>query len=224
MKTILLATLLSVSVNAFAKTEVVLFGGYRASRAQMDCWEKGARLNTAKNRGFNYRGIAWPSGAPSAPTGAIVSAASNTVAKLIKEINEHSDTRYIIAGHSSGAALSNYVASKVANPKQVELIDLDGFRADEGLQRRVKTTCWSAIRVNDAGKPIASSRNHGSMVACKDHKAFVNHTCSPSASMCLHFTLVNTKAPSDLGSDFAANGYTSCSTNLDWVTAEPATH
>lgn len=209
--------------HASAKTEVIYFGGYAASKKQMECWEKGARANTDENHGYTYRGLPWPAGTPSGPASAVAGNNRSWIKSIVDEIAKNPTTHYIIAGHSSGAAFANQVAREVGNPKQIELADLDGFAADPALQKRVKTKCWYAERKDAQGKVLASSRNAGSMKNCKDSEAFINRTCDSGAKMCLHFALVNKSAPKDLGmTDFASRGYEGCSTNLKWVPAPTA--
>ena len=196
------------SGSAHADANVILFGGYAASRAQMDCWEKGARQNPAF-QGYFFRGIPYPS--KSANVSTAVNDGASVIRKLADEINRNRGTRYIIAGHSSGAALANRTAEMVKDPSRIVLVDLDGYPASASLQQKVQTTCWYAVN-SRTGLP---SRNAASMKQCVRSAFHSNTTCN--TDWCLHFALVNTKAPANLGSDFKKNGYNGCGTNLDWL-------
>ena len=204
------------SVSAFAQeTEVIYFGGYGASPAQMSCWEEGARNNSAYSSTHTFRGIPYPAGASSGSASA-VQVGSAAIKKVVDEINRNPNKRYVIVGHSSGAALSNQVAGLVRNPSQIELVNLDGFSPSAALQKRVKSTCWYAQNQR-AG---LQSNNASSMRSnCQNSRSYEAPHCT--TKWCLHFSLVNKRTPAGLGTDFKANGYKTCSTNLDYLASSP---
>jgi hypothetical protein len=208
MKYVLLF-LMSVSANAADKPMVVLFGGYASSNQQMLCWAGGAKTNSSYS-GYDFKGVAYPPGA-GASRDAAVSAGRSRINMLVNDINAHPGRKYIIAGHSSGAALANEAARLVRDPSQIELVDLDGFRASNAIQRRVRTTCVYAV--NQSGLP---SRNAPSMESCARPKMYRDHHCK--TKWCLHFSVVNTVAPANLSSStFKRDGYKGCGTNLSWL-------
>lgn len=223
MKLVLLALLSLLGISAAeAATTVIYFGGYGASQEQMKCWEDGARKDP-RYAGYDFKAFPYPIGATGAKA-SVLAAGENTIQRVLKRIGEMSardpKRKFIIAGHSSGAALANAVAERVKNPSQVELVDLDGFAASPLLQKRIKTTCVYAENPNTGLR----SRNAGSMTTnCpkENQKRYPAAQCK--TAWCLHFAVVNTKAPPYLGSDFKQNGYKGCGTNLDkWLAASPA--
>jgi hypothetical protein len=207
---LLLSLLLSFSAHA-SRTSVVLFGGYGATSAQMNCWEQGARGQAAYD-GYFFKGIPFPAGAGAGMESA-VAVGSKTIQSIVKQIDSHPDVHFVIAGHSSGAALSNRVAQLVKNPKQIELVDLDGFAPSAALQKKVKSTCVYAVN----RKTGLTSRNASSMKGnCANSMKYEDTSCQ--TQWCLHFTLVNSKAPANLsGADFKKSGYQGCASNLSWL-------
>jgi hypothetical protein len=212
LKMWVLGLLLFGSFHADAQeAEVIYFGGYGASQAQMGCWEEGARNNPTYRSAYSFRGVPYPVGA-SAGSASAVQVGSATIKKIVDEINRNPNKRYVIVGHSSGAALSNQVAQLVRNPSQIELVNLDGFAPSAALQKRVKSTCWYAQNKR-AG---LLSNNASSMKSnCQNSRSYEAPHCQ--TKWCLHFSLVNKRTPAGLGTDFKANGYNTCSTNLDYL-------
>lgn len=216
-KQIVMAVLLLLTAPAaFGEpVEVVFFGGHASTPAQMQCWEKGARAENGSRSDDNFRGIAYPAGAHYSQQAALEGSRAE-VQKIVDEINSHPTKRYVIAGHSSGAAISNRVASLVKNPRQIDLVNLDGFAPSSALQERVgSSTCWYAVNPALA----RSSLNASSMRGCRSSAKIQSSSCV--TPMCLHFALVNKGAPAQLR-NYRAEGYTSCRTNLDWLPTRPA--
>jgi hypothetical protein len=205
----LLVTIAAVQVFAFAakaqQVEVIYFGGYGATKKQMECWERGARANSRFNSDYKFRGHAYPAGSSSSFAGA-VNGASRTISQIVKEINANPKKRYVVVGHSSGAAISNTVASRVKNPKQIDLVNLDGFSPSSKLQNSVaSSTCMYAV-----GKGGRLSRNAGAMQrSCGQRAKAYRDTSGCTTPWCLHFAVVNTKA--------SAGNYNTCSTNLSFL-------
>lgn len=184
---IIYSLLFSLSVFAADKPIVYLFGGVGATAEAM---------NTCGN---DFRNIGYEEGLAQ-------------VKKIVKEINAHPDQKYIIAGHSSGAAYANSVAAGVKNSDQIKLVDLDGY-APIGLQERLKNSvCWYAENGRgDYSKNADSMREN-----CRHVKVFRAPHCK--TSWCLHFALVNQRTPANLvGKTFRAHGYDNCVTNLEWT-------
>jgi pimeloyl-ACP methyl ester carboxylesterase len=180
---------------------VIFFGGYGATSAQMKEWEAGAK-KTAYGKEFVFRGYRYPQGASSSAASA-VEKASATIRQLADEIDRHPEKRYIIVGHSSGAAISNRLATVIKDARNVKLIDLDGFAPSNALQEKVETICWYAKN----SKQRLQSRNAATMKSrCAIKKAYEEPGCS--TPWCLHMSLVTKK----LGKG----------TNLDWLADEVA--
>lgn len=210
--------LLLAPVLAFAgePTKVFFVGGFRASAAQMRCWEEGARKNSPGN--YEFEGIPYPNGAGSGYDAAVGGAAKQ-IKRIVAEINAHPEKHYVIAGHSSGAAISNTIAKRAKDPKRLRQIVLDGFTSP----RIPNAQCWGSLgngyrskktgRVNQ--KP---SRNFYAMDSCgkKNKRVYRDEHCNPASQWCLHFALVVKSTPPKL-KNYRVDGYQGCDTNLDWL-------
>lgn len=219
MKALFLLSVFLLSVPAaFAGTTVIYFGGFRASQKQVDCWADNARKNPDYS-GYTFKAYPYPAGAGAGKDSAVAAGSAtidailaNIKAKMAKDPTE----KFVIAGHSSGAALSNRLAEKVPNPERVSLYSLDGFAASESLQKRVNTTCVYAYNPETG----LQSRNAGSMKSrCPKAKQKGYSTTGCSTPWCMHFSIVNKTAPSNLGggADFIQRGYKGCGANLFWL-------
>ena len=187
-------------------TKVFYVGGFRASAAQMRCWESGARKNSPGD--YEFEGVPYPVGA-GAGFGDAVSGASAEIRRIVSEINSNPQRRYVVAGHSSGAAISNTIATQVNDKSRIKQVILDGFTTP---RINGDVTCWGA-RGQD-GKP---SRNLGAMSACgAGLRVYPDRHCSSASQWCLHFVLVVKSTPPAL-SDFINHGYDGCESNLDWL-------
>src|SRR5262249_14912133 len=136
--------------------------------------------------------------------------------RLTALINARPDRPVVIAGHSSGGALSNALAGKVrVPPKNVRLVSLDGFAPSAELQSKFQVTCWSA-RSTISG---LSSQNRQSMISrCgRNHREVVATDPNCTSSWCLHFTVFN------LGANSNSNwngGYGNMKPNMAWISEE----
>jgi pimeloyl-ACP methyl ester carboxylesterase len=206
MKPLILCLLFIISTISRAENIKVFFmGGYASTAAQMHCWERGAKKNSPGD--YNFEGVAYPRGANASFDSAVASAKAD-IARIVKEINSNPTKRFVVAGHSSGCAIANTIATKVTNPDRIKQVVLDGFTSP--LIKNV--TCWGAL-----GRSKKPSRNFGSMGTCGTGRRTLQDThCSPSSQWCLHFSLVMKSAPANL-SNFIAHGYDGCDTNLDWL-------
>jgi hypothetical protein len=200
--------------------KVIFFGGYRASAAQMACWKKGAQK--AGLPGLSFEAIPWPEGATSDFDGAREGGAAE-IQHVVSEINGNKTGRFIVVGHSSGAALASVVAEKVANPSQIQLVDLDGFVAPLDAQNRLAAThrgdapgflCVHSERRN---RGSLMSLNATAMRKCAHGYTYTDNHCN--TTWCMHFSLVDKADPADLGLDYPQHGYDGCDTNLDWIKA-----
>ncbi|MGZ3742019.1 MAG: hypothetical protein ACXVB9_21770 [Bdellovibrionota bacterium] len=210
MRGFLLFALLRISSPAVAAPAdpipVIFVGGYRATAAQMRCWEAGAS-KAATPGVFQFRGIPYPANAGSSAEEAVAGAAA-TIKEILREINAHPGRRYIIAGHSSGAAIANNIAVRASHPSRIRQGILDGF-----VSPRVEnSTCWGAI-----GADGKTSRNYTAEVTCgAGFRVYQDQHCGADSAWCLHFSLVNKSAPANLA-DYAVHGYDGCDSNLDWL-------
>lgn len=196
--------LLLLSLPGFASApQGIYFGGFRATQSQVNCMLGGGVV----------KAYPYPEGA-----GASALSAQEKGVYYIREVinlidNSPADARFIVAGHSSGAALSNRVAQLVRDPQKVKLVSLDGFSPPADARNRVSDfACWYAKNGNVSSKNAASMRaNCGSRARRFDD----NHCLT---GWCLHFVLANKNAPADLSpGTFAAQGYANCNPNRDWM-------
>ena len=192
-------------VDPDSDTKVIFFGGFRATAAQMKCWADGVTIPNA-----DVTAIPYPAGATYKQNRAIER--MGMYQSLKKEIQANPNRKFEVAGHSSGSQYANQLVEWMLQngvpAENIHLVNLDGFRAPPSLQSKVKTDCWSA----SSGR--LQSNNFKS-----ECKRFQAPTCR--TQWCLHFSLVNKEAPSNLqgGSDFVQRGYDkkNCQTNVDWI-------
>lgn len=181
---LLLLTLAPLSSSAAPK--VVLFGGVQSTRAKMAaCFPDITVYDLAEGPG--------------------------EVEALAKKIDADPDGGWVIAGHSSGAAVAENVARKVKNHSRMHLVLLDGY-GHEGIQAKVRTTCWYASN----GR--LESLNAGAMKnTCLARSAKKRHLAVNSVSaMSLHYSLVNLNVPSTIPGPHG--GYwNNCRPNTSWI-------
>lgn len=169
---------------------VYLFGGVASQKKQMD-----------RCTGQQFRNIP-------------ISRGSAGVNEVLKEIKSHPDQRYVVAGHSSGAKFSKRLGWKLKgrDNKNVRIISLDGY-APDGLNRFVRTQCWIAT---NGGRKRSINAKYMSVDRCGEVKRYEAPHCK--TGWCLHFSLVNIRAPVYLnGSTFASDGYSKCVANTAWA-------
>jgi hypothetical protein len=162
--------------QASASTQVIYFGGYKATDAEMQCWQAGAEAQPAyANVAFETH--AYPAGASSSAASAQAHGAA-TIAAVVAEIEAHPNIHFVVVGHSSGAALSDKVAQLVNAPDNMELVNLDGFAPSVTVQNRMKSTCVYAVssRVNGLTSINASSMKGN----CVHSEAYIDAHCTPS--------------------------------------------
>lgn len=190
-------------------TEVIYFGGYGATQAQMDCWAGGA-----KSSSYNVTALPYPAGAPSGTNRAIEK--TSKYQRLLQQIRANPNKKYKVGGHSSGSQYANnlvqWMLSNGVPAENIELSNLDGFKASPNLRSKVKWQCWSATN----GR--IRSNNYSS--ECK-----ILQTTRCQTKWCLHFMLVNSETPNNLsgGGDFIRRGYakSNCQSPTDWIDSTP---
>lgn len=189
--------------------KVIYFGGHASSPEQMANWTSAAQEHVEFGKKFVFGAIAYPANTTYTASAAI-SAGRSVIERVAKEINDNPNRQYIIAGHSSGAALANSVAARVKNPSNVKLIALDGFRPSDDLQKRMATACWSS-----KGNGMFSLNYNTMKAGCRNFHDINPTDCA--TRMCLHFKLVNKNASRGLGGDYRLRGYTNVEPNLAWL-------
>lgn len=211
---------------------MIFFGGYKSTHTQMKCWQTGAKEEARRLKldGYSFEPIAYPEGALAGETSAVSVGAgliADAVNEIVRGVRSSSSVRFVVVGHSSGAALANAVGEKVlqilkgpsqtALLSQIEFVDLDGFKPSSEIQNQLNTSCWSAETELEARseKKVLRSPNADSDSQCRLHRAYQDRHCQ--TQWCLHFSLVNKLASANLGTDYDRNGYEGCATNLDWL-------
>ncbi len=192
---------------------IIYFGGAGTSQEQMNCWEQGAEKIT-KFKNYKFKAIAYPLGASSEQE-SVLSKGADLYDAVANVINRNPKKKFILVGHSSGAALANKAAELVKDSAQIELFDLDGFVPSKDLQKKVKTTCVHAINRNLG---IKSKNANDVSGKCVTDRQYIDYQCK--TEWCLHYSLVNKSTPPNLNKDTAKReGYLGCETNLDWLEA-----
>ncbi|MCC7404486.1 MAG: alpha/beta hydrolase [Bdellovibrionales bacterium] len=209
----LLIGLLFLTIVSWADPipQVLFVGGYGSTEEQMQRWEKAARENPAYRGQFNFRAIPLPANRWDAY--AVLAQGRSKIEEIVRQIDASPPgSVFILAGHSSGAAITNEIARRVRDKSKIRLVALDGFVPHQ-IQSQVQTTCWSAIDV----RTRLEANNRGSMRNCQNYREMAANGCNNS--WCLHFVLVNSSA-GRVGvthENFKARGYDDVSPNLMWL-------
>lgn len=138
--------------------------------------------------------------------------AVDKIPDLIQEMNSHPEQKYIVAAHSSGTEFFGRFMKKVKNLSQLTLVNLDGFDSSE-YKGKAKMICWWATNAQGLRSRNAKSMSKAN---CGISKVYMARHCQ--TAWCLHFSLVNMRAPSYLeGATVRKEGYKNCVANLDWA-------
>jgi len=188
---------------------VVFFGGYKASKTDMDLW-----LASAKNVcGADVEYDAYPF--PDIPKAGADDAVNGfkKFDEAIKKIEDSgADTIYIV-GHSSGCAIANKVNSRIkGDHSHITLIDLDGFAPSPDQIKKSSLQVWSA-----EGAKGGTSVHHDDWGSLQSQLQ-VYTAASATKPWSLHFSLVNTAATDAITKDnYRTTGYAGCIANLCWL-------
>lgn len=187
---------------------VVFFGGYKASKTDMELWLASARKqrDDVRFEAFPYPDIPG-AGEDAAVAGFKKQVGFDAVIKIIE--GSGADTLFIV-GHSSGCAIANELNSLVEEDKfHITLADLDGFAPSPDQKKKSTVQAWSAD--GDGGKKQslwwASTKK-------------ISHAIHATNKYSLHFSLVNKAATDDITGltlDDLKKGYAGCIANLDWL-------
>lgn len=216
----LLALLFPFELSASQETKVLYFGGHGFSRANAEHWEKCAKAKRPEGyefQAFPYLGVATKT-AKAFSAQQAVAGASRFIPEVVREIGANPGRSFVLAGHSSGSAITNEVMARLKSHANVRLVTLDGF-FPRGVQDRpgVHATCWWAE--NAAG---LRSLNAKSMRGnCRNSRRFADEARRCQSKHCLHFLLVMLSTPRNLGkATYASQGYQGCDPNLIWLDEE----
>lgn len=187
---------------------VVFFGGYKASKTDVELWRDSARKQRkdVQFEAFPYPDIPGASD-DDAVAGFRKQFGFDSVIKTIE--GSGADTLFIV-GHSSGCAIANELNSRIKEDKfHITLVDLDGFAPSPDQKKKSTVEAWSAD--GDSGK------KHSLWWASNKK---ISHAIHATNKYSLHFSLVNKAATDDITStslDDLKKGYAGCIANLDWL-------
>jgi hypothetical protein len=187
---------------------VLFFGGYHATRTDINVWSASAK---AQKPDVTFDGYPWPSGASSGATSAVSTfTAHGSYAQAIATIQECATDLIYIVGHSSGCAIANAVDRGLKDTSNVVLVALDGFAPSREQLARPSTQVWAA----ECGK--AKSRNHDGLKGAVGGRLKIYKATNCYHSWSLHFSVVNSGA-NDKAVTSIATGYAQCRANLSWM-------
>jgi hypothetical protein len=185
---------------------VVFFGGYKASKIDMDLWKASAEK---QRDDVKFDAFPYPDQADSDATSA-VNGFRKQFDGVIKKIEDSGADTLFIVGHSSGCAIANELNSRLkGDHSHITLVDLDGFAPSHDQIKESNVQAWSA----EGGGGI-------SLNWAKENKKFL--AASATRKWSLHFSLVNTAAKDDITRDnYKSKGYAGCMANLCWLPKKP---
>jgi predicted esterase len=185
---------------------VVFFGGFQASKTDMDLWLANARK---QRDDVVFDAFPYPDAGPDDDDAVNGFKQFDAVIKKIKDTG--ADMTYIV-GHSSGCAIANELDSRLTknmkDTSHIALVCLDGFAPSADQRKRSTTQVWSAVGPGGKGQSF-----HWRSWAKQYTAAHATNKWS------LHFSLVNTAANDDKieSNKDIKNGYSGCVANLCWL-------
>jgi hypothetical protein len=187
---------------------VLFFGGYKATRTDVNVWCASAK---AQKPDITFDGYPWPSGAKSDAVSAVSTfKQAGSYAQALGIIRECATDCVYLVGHSSGCAIANAVDRGLKDTSNVILVALDGFLPSRAQLARPSTQVWAAV----CGK--ARSRNHDALKNAIGGRLKVYQATDCFDSWSLHFSVVNSAA-NDRAVTSIASGYAQCRANLRWM-------
>jgi hypothetical protein len=187
---------------------VLFFGGYRATRTDINLWSASAK---AQKPDATFDGYPWPSGASSGAMSAVSTfTEAGSYAQAIATIQECATDLIYLVGHSSGCAIANAVDRGLKDTSKVILVALDGFVPSRKQLARPSTQVWAA----ECGS--ARSRNHDDLKKAIGGRLKIYKATDCYDPWALHFSVVNSAA-NDKAVTSIATGYAQCRANLMWM-------
>ena len=178
----------------------VFFGGYHASRPNMDAW----KISAEKQRGdVKFEACPYPEHVGSGRKSAVHGFEKQFDA-VIKMIADYGADTLFIVGHSSGCAIADELNSRLdGDHSHITLVDLDGFAPTADQIKKSKVEAWYA----------EGARGGRSYNWAKGNKMFI--AASATHEWSLHFSLVNTAATNAITKDtYREKGYAGGIANL----------
>jgi hypothetical protein len=179
-------------------TCVFLFGGYLATKADMDVWVASAKTQQSK---VEFNAYHWTE--------------KDKEKKAVAAIKASNADKIYIVGHSSGCANANAVDKALKDTSKIVLVALDGFAPDASQRNRSSTQIWGAVN----GKH--TSKNHTALKNLLGNRLLeypARKDCT--TKWALHFAVVNANASDSVVRDpplHLATGYANCRANLMWL-------
>jgi hypothetical protein len=187
---------------------VLFFGGYQATRADINFWSASAKVQKPS---VTFDGYPWPSGAKSDAESAVGSfTKAGSFAQAIGTVRECATDVVYLVGHSSGCAIANAVDRGLKDTSKVILVALDGFAPSREQLARPSTQVWAA----ECGS--AKSRNHDALKKAVGGRLKIYQATDCYGMWALHFSVVN-RAANDKSVTSIASGYAQCQANLMWM-------
>jgi pimeloyl-ACP methyl ester carboxylesterase len=219
----LMATTSAASATApKAKATVIFFAGYASTETDTQRWRDAAQATPPYGQAFDFEAVPYPPNTTYVERDALV-AGRRTIDATARKIASAPNRSFIIAGHSSGAALAAAVAERSRGRTNVKLIVLDdgvdeGFAPPRGFEPATQIECWSVAN----GKLVSYNRD-AARAFCGNYHEFAAKGCR--TDVCLHFAIVNLNAAADLtyetafavGRDGGTGGYQNLKVNLSWL-------
>ncbi len=135
---------------------------------------------------------------------------------IAKKINSSGGQKFVIAGHSSGAADAERLALQVKDKFKVRLVLLEGFAYKLNQRAGVNTTCWYAQNTKQKIRGFNAPSMLNPEVCPQPAKAFEADWCN--TEICLHLANVNLNVPADLTRQTVIrDGLANCRGNDAWM-------
>jgi hypothetical protein len=195
---------------------VVFFGGFMASKPDMELW-----LASAKKQRKDVDFDAFPYLSAHADDASAIAGFSKQFAGVIKKIETSGADPTYIVGHSSGCAIANELDSRLKDHDHIALVALDGFPPDADQMKRSSTQVWSATTpdYDKLKKRGNASLNYERLLGrVGAGRLKVYKPTGVTTTWALHFYLVNCAATDKIKSTKDLNiGYAGCAANLGWL-------
>ena len=191
---------------------VLFFGGYKATRKDVDLWSASAKSQMPD---VTFDSYPWPAAARNSDAKSAVAAFTHagSLAQAIATVEKCGTGLVYIVGHSSGCAIARAVDSGLKDTSKVVLVALDGFVPYPGQMSRPTTQVWAAV----CGKEV--SRNHDDLKKAVGGRLKIYKATDCYKPAALHFSVVNSAANDTAVKDIPT-GYTNCRANLVWMQSQ----
>lgn len=198
-------------ISGKGRTPVVFFGGNKSTDKQVAAWSAAAQASQTYGQQFEFEAHSLH-GAKS-NLDAVLKSSSAEINRCVAEIDSPQFRGpVVLVGHSDGGWVINEIVKRVTpeNRKKIKLVSLDGYAVTGPEFEGVSVQCWTAYNSNiqrDSPQSCGKIEN-----AARSLSALDMSKCGPSnckllaesgcaTNWCLHFKLINSKAPPKIGRD-----------------------